>query len=171
MPGIEIAPATKDRRLVGLPITPLDIHNKDFRTVLRGYDKNEVDEFLDHVIKDMELLLKENNELKEQKNKLDDKLSHYYNLEQTLHNALVVAQETAEEVKAAAKREAHLIVKESELKAERQVDEAIGKVRRMTSELDELRKQAAVFRSRLMNLLKAQLDMINADDWDEIQQG
>jgi len=129
------------------------------------------DEFLDQIVKDMEPLLKENNELKEQKSRLDEKLSHYYNLEQTLHNALIVAQETAEEVKTAAKREAQLIVKEAELKAERQVDEAISRVRRMTSELDELRKQATVFRSRLMNLLKAQLDMINADDWDDIQQG
>lgn len=152
-----------------MPLSPLDIHNKEFRTVLRGYEKNEVDEFLDQIIKDMEQLAKENNELKDQKAKLDDKLSHYYNLEQTLHNALVVAQETAEEVKAAAKREAQLIVKEAEMKAERQVDDAIAKVRRMTSELDELRKQAAVFRSRLMNLLKAQLDMIGIEDWDELQ--
>lgn len=152
-----------------MPLSPLDIHNKEFRTVLRGYEKNEVDEFLDQIIKDMEQLVKENNELKDQKAKLDDKLSHYYNLEQTLHNALVVAQETAEEVKAAAKREAQLIVKEAEMKAERQVDDAIAKVRRMTSELDELRKQAAVFRSRLMNLLKAQLDMIGIEDWDELQ--
>jgi cell division initiation protein len=97
-------------------------------------------------------------------------LEHYHALEQTLHNALVVAQETAEEVKNAAKRESQLITKEAELKAERMIDEAISKVRRMTSEVEELRKQAEVFRARLSNLLKAQMDMLQDDDWDNLDQ-
>lgn len=152
-----------------MSITPMDIHNKEFRTVLRGYDRNEVDEFLDQVIKDIELLMRENAELKDKSSGLAEKLEHYHALEQTLHNALVVAQETAEEVKNAAKREAQLITKEAELKAERMVDEAIAKVRRMTSEVEELRKQAEVFRARLINLLKAQLDMLGDDDWDHLE--
>lgn len=152
-----------------MSITALDIHNKEFRTVLRGYDRNEVDEFLDQVIKDMELLMRENAEYKEKATSLADKLEHYHNLEQTLHNALVVAQETAEEVKSAAKREAQLIAKEAELKAERMVDEAIAKVRRMTSEVDDLRKQAEVFRARLSSLLKAQMEMLGDDAWDNFE--
>jgi len=150
-----------------MPITPLDNHNKEFKTVLRGYDRIEVDEFLDDIVKDLEQLLRENAALKDENHALKEKLQHYHDLEQTLHNALVVAQETAEEVKTAAKREAQLIIKESEMKAERLVDEAIGKVRRMTSELDELRKQSEVFRARMINLLKAQLDMLENEGWDQ----
>ncbi len=152
-----------------MSITPLDIHNKEFRTALRGYDRNEVDEFLDQLIKDMERLMRESAEHKEKNAALEDKLEHYHNLEQTLHNALVVAQETAEEVKTAAKREAQLIKKEADLKAERMVDEAIAKVRRMTSEVDDLRKQAEVFRARLSSLLRAQMEMLGDDAWDNLE--
>mgnify|MGYP000860134024 CR=1 FL=1 len=152
-----------------MSITPLDIHNKEFKTVLRGYDRNEVDEFLDFIIKDLEQVFKESAELKDSNQALKEKLEHYHNLEQTLHNALVVAQETAEEVKASAKREAQLINREAELKAERLVDDAIGKVRRMTAELDEMRKQSSVFRARLINLLKAQLEMLDSDDWEQME--
>lgn len=152
-----------------MSITPLDIHNKEFKTVLRGYDRNEVDEFLDFIIKDLEQVFKESAELKDNNHALKEKLEHYHNLEQTLHNALIVAQETAEEVKASAKREAQLIIREAEAKAERLVDDAIGKVRRMTAELDEMRKQSAVFRARLINLLKAQLDMLDDEDWDHLE--
>ncbi len=152
-----------------MSITPLDIHNKEFKTVLRGYDRNEVDEYLDFIIKDLEQILKESAELKDNNHALKENLEHYHNLEQTLHNALVVAQETADEVKASAKREAQLIVREAELKAERLVDEAITKVRRMSSELDELRKQSDVFRARLINLLKAQLDMLDSEGWDQLE--
>ncbi|HHW98378.1 MAG TPA: DivIVA domain-containing protein [Firmicutes bacterium] len=152
-----------------MSLTPLDIHNKEFRTVLRGYDRNEVDEFLDLIIKDLEQVFKESAELKDANHALREKLEHYHNLEQTLHNALVVAQETAEEVKASAKREAQLIIREAEMKAERLVDEAIGKERRMTAELDEMRKQAGVFRARLINLLKAQLEMLDGDDWEQLE--
>lgn len=150
-----------------MSITPLDIHNKEFKSVLRGYDRNEVDEFLDMVIKDLEQVFKESAELKNSNQSLTEKLEHYHKLEQTLHNALVVAQETAEEVKASAKREAQLIVREAEIKADRLVDDAIGKVRRMTAELDDLRKQSAVFRARLINLLKAQLEMADSEDWEQ----
>lgn len=152
-----------------MSITPLDIHNKEFRVVLRGFDRNEVDEFLDQIIKDIESLMRENVELKDKSGSLAEKLEHYHALEQTLHNALVVAQETAENVKSGAKREAQLITKEAELKAERMVDEAISKVRRMTSEVEELRKQAQVFRARLSNLLKAQLEMLEDDGWDNLE--
>lgn len=152
-----------------MSITPLDIHNKEFKSVLRGYDRNEVDEFLDMIIKDLEQVFKESAELKESNQALTEKLEHYHNLEQTLHNALVVAQETAEEVKASAKREAQLIIREAEMKAERLVDDAIGKVRRMTAELDDMRKQSAVFRSRLVNMLKAQLEMADNEDWEQLE--
>jgi cell division initiation protein len=151
-----------------LPITPLDIHNKEFRTAMRGYDRNDVDEFLDAIIKDLEQLLRDNASLKEQTSRLQEELAHYHNLDQTLHNALVVAQQTAEEVKAAAKREAQLITREAELKAERLVDDAIAKVRRMTAELDGLRKQAEVFRARLTTILNAQLEMLKTDEWTEL---
>ena len=98
-------------------LTPLDIHNKEFRRSFRGYDEREVDEFLDRVIKDYEQLYRDNIELKENMERLSSKLEHYQHMEGTLHNTLLVAQETAEEVKLNAKKEMELMLKETQINA------------------------------------------------------
>lgn len=152
-----------------MPLSPLDIHNKEFRRVFRGYDEAEVDEFLDKVVEDYKQLLRDNQQLKESVKELEDKLAHYYNLEQTLHNAIVVAQETAEEVKANAKKEAQIMIREAELKSQNIIEEALEKVRKISQEVDELRRNARVYRSRLKNLLKAQLEMLEEDDWQNLE--
>ena len=67
-------------------LTPLDIHNKEFKRSFRGYNEEDVDEFLDRVIKDYELLYRENIELKENMDRLNSKLEHFQHMENTLHN-------------------------------------------------------------------------------------
>lgn len=148
-------------------LTPLDIHNKEFKRGFRGYNEEEVDEFLDGVIKDYETLYRENIDLKETIERLNSKLEHYQHMENTLHSTLVIAQETAEEVKLNAKKETELIIKEAEVSAQKLVEEALSKVRRMTGEYEELRKQSQVFRTRLRTLLQAQMEMLNHVDENE----
>ncbi|CUH94271.1 hypothetical protein P22_0337 [Propionispora sp. 2/2-37] len=148
-------------------LTPLDIHNQEFKRSFRGYNEEEVDDFLDKVIKDYEQLYRENIELKESLDRLNSKLEHFQNMENTLHNTLVIAQETAEEVKLNAKKETELLIKEAEIRAQKMVEEAMGKVRRMTGEYEEIQKQAQIFRTRLRSLLQAQLEMINRGEEDE----
>lgn len=148
-------------------LTPLDIHNKEFKHSFRGYNEEEVDEFLDGVIKDYETLYRENIELKETIERLNSKLEHYQHMENTLHSTLVIAQETAEEVKLNAKKETELIIKEAEVSAQKLVEEAMAKVRRMTGEYEEMQKQSQVFRTRLRTLLQAQMEMLNNVDEDE----
>ncbi|WP_094602687.1 Septum site-determining protein DivIVA [Sporomusa silvacetica DSM 10669] len=148
-------------------LTPLDIHNKEFKHSFRGYKEEEVDEFLDGVIKDYETLYRDNIELKETIERLNSKLEHYQHMENTLHSTLVIAQETAEEVKLNAKKETELIIKEAEISAQKMVEETMAKVRRMTGEYEELQKQSQVFRTRLRTLLQAQMEMLNNVDEDE----
>lgn len=148
-------------------LTPLDIHNKEFKKGFRGYNEEDVDQFLDKVIKDYEKLYRENIELKEALERLSGKLEHYQNLETTLNNTLVVAQETAEDVKLNAKKEAELILKESEVAGSRIVDEARNKARKLTTEYDDLQRQTQIYRSRMRTLLQAQLDMLNAAENEE----
>jgi cell division initiation protein len=88
-------------------------------------------------------------------------------MENTLHSTLVIAQETAEEVKLNAKKETELVIKEAEIRAQRLVDEALSKVRKMTGEYEELKKQSQVFRTRLRTLLQAQMEMLNNAEEDE----
>lgn len=97
-----------------MPLTPLDIHNKQFSRSFRGYNEEEVNEFLDQIIKDLELIIKEKKKVEEENEELREKLSHFSNIEESLSKSILVAQETAEEVKANAKKEAQLIVKEAE---------------------------------------------------------
>ncbi len=147
-------------------LTPLEIHNKEFKRSFRGYNEEEVDEFLDRVIKDYETLYRENMDLKEAIDRLNSKVEHYQHMENTLHSTLVIAQETAEEVKLNAKKETELIMKEAEIRAQKLVDEALAKVRKLTGEYEELQKQAQVFRTRLRTLLQAQMEMLNTAEED-----
>lgn len=148
-------------------LTPQEIQNKKFRKEFRGYDPAEVDAFMAEVVKSYERLLQDNMDLKENVERLTTKLEHYQQMEATLHSTLVIAQETAEEVKLNAKRESELTMKEIEVRGQRLLDEANAKVRRMNVEVEELRKQAQVFRIRQKTLLSAQLEMLKKDEEDD----
>ncbi|KGX93245.1 septum formation initiator [Pontibacillus halophilus JSM 076056 = DSM 19796] len=151
-----------------MALTPLDIHNKEFTRGFRGYDEDEVNEFLDQVIKDYESIIRDKKNLEEKVQNLEERLGHFSNIEETLNKSILVAQETAEEVKSNATKESKLIVKEAEKNADRIINEALSRSRRISLEVEELKKQAKVFRTRLKMLVEAQLDMIENDDWDDL---
>ena len=148
-------------------LTPLDIHNKEFKRAFRGYSEEEVDAFLDNVIKDYEQLYRDNLEYKETLERITSKLEHYQHMESTLHNTLIIAQETAEDVKLNAKKESELLMKEAEVKGQKLVDEAMAKVRRATAEYEELQKQSQIYRTRMLTLVKAQMEMLKTSQEDE----
>ena len=152
-----------------MPLTPLDIHNKEFSRRLRGYDEDEVNEFLDQVIKDYEALIRENKELQEQVAALQEKLAHFANIEETLSKTIIIAQEAADEVKGNSKKEAQLIIKEAEKNADRIINEALAKSRKIALEIEELRKQASIYRTRFRTLLEAQSEMLKDDGWDSLE--
>ncbi|GAA0460708.1 DivIVA domain-containing protein [Alkalibacillus silvisoli] len=149
-------------------ITPLDIHNKEFTRGFRGYDEDEVNEFLDQVIKDFEKVIREKKALEERVNDSEEKLGHFSNIEETLNRSILVAQETADEVKNNANKESKLIIKEAEKNADRIVNDALAKSRQVSMEIEELKKQAKVFRTRLKMLVEAQLDIIDNEDWEDL---
>lgn len=153
-----------------MPLTPLDIHNKEFSKTFRGFDEDEVNEFLDQVIKDYEMIIREKKELESQVKEMKEKLTHFSNIEETLNKSIVVAQEAAEEVKSTAQKEAKLIIREAEKNADRIVNEALSKARKIAIEIEDLKKQSKVFRNRFKLLIEAQLDMINSNDWDNLME-
>ncbi|MCA0987998.1 DivIVA domain-containing protein [Guptibacillus algicola] len=149
-----------------MPLTPLDIHNKEFTRGFRGYDEDEVNEFLDQVIKDYETVIREKKELNERVKILEERLGHFSNLEETLNKSILVAQETAEEVKQSATKESRLILKEAEKNADRIINDSLAKARKISMENEELKKQASVYRTRFRMLVEAQLEMLTNEDWD-----
>ena len=97
-----------------MSLTPLDIHNKEFHTKLRGYDQDEVNDFLDQIIKDYELVLKENAHLTESLKQSQEKLKYFNDLKDSLNQSIIVAQEAADKVKANSQREAEIINREAQ---------------------------------------------------------
>ncbi|RKD24117.1 cell division protein DivIVA [Ammoniphilus oxalaticus] len=152
-----------------MALTPLDIHNKEFSKAFRGYDEDEVNEFLDQIIKDMELLLKDKREMEEKVAVLSERLTHFTNIEETLSKSILVAQETGEEVKANARKEAQLIIKEAEKNADRIINESLIKSKNIAMEIEELKKTAAVYRIRFRSLLEAQMEMLDSGNWDQFE--
>ncbi|WP_020427822.1 DivIVA domain-containing protein [Paenibacillus riograndensis] len=152
-----------------MPLTPLDIHNKEFSRRIRGYDEDEVNEFLDQVIKDYESVIRENKELHNQLLSLQERLDHFVNIEESLSKTILVAQEPADDVKNNSKKESQLIIKEAEKNADRIINEALSKSRKVAIETEELRKQASIYRTRFRTLLEAQLELLSTDDWNALE--
>ncbi|MEF3305556.1 DivIVA domain-containing protein [Paenibacillus sp. GYB003] len=152
-----------------MPLTPLDIHNKEFSRRLRGYSEDDVNEFLDQVIKDYEMYIRENKELQSQVAALQERLDHFANIEETLSKTIIVAQEAADELRANSKKEAQLIIKEAEKNADRIINESLVKSRKIALEIEELKKQAAIYRTRFRTLVEAQLEMLSSEQWDSLE--
>jgi cell division initiation protein len=152
-----------------MPLTPLDIHNKEFSRSFRGYDEDQVNEFLDQVIKDYEALIRENKDAQNQMLMLQERLDHFTNIEESLSKTIIVAQEAADEVKTNAKKEAQLILKEAEKNADRIINESLTRSRKIALEIEELKKQASIYRTRFRTLLEAQLEILSNEGWNMMQ--
>jgi cell division initiation protein len=151
-----------------MPLTPLDIHKKEFGRSFRGYDEDEVNDYLNQIIKDYELIIREKKELETQLASQTERLGYFSNIEETLNKSIIIAQETAEDVKRNAQKEAKLLVREAEKNADRILEESLSKARRIAIEIEELKKQSKVFRTRFKMLMEAQLDLLSNDDWDSL---
>ncbi len=150
-------------------LMPIDVQNKEFARSFRGYNAEEVDEFLDKVAKDYEQAMKDKLNLEENIQELQEKLEQYQKLENTLHNAIIVAQETAEDVKRNANKEAELIRKEADKEAQRTVEEAHYKASRILSEHEEVYKQAQIFKLRFRSFIEAQLASLELEGWLQVE--
>ena len=147
-----------------MALTPLDIHNKEFRKTFRGYDEEEVDEFLDQLVKDYERLYKENVELREALAAKDSNIDQYKDMEDTLKKTLVVAQQTADDLKSGAVRESEVIIKEAQLKAEQIIALAVEKANAHLRGYEDLQKEAQKFKVKFRALLLSQLDLIGDEE-------
>lgn len=151
-------------------LTPLDIHNKEFKKAIRGYDADEVDEFLDEIIKDYEHLYKENLNLKDQIDNMQDNITRYREIEDTLHNTMILAQQTAEEVKKNSEKESELIIKNARQKAEEIISEAKDRIVQLQDEYKQLQKTVQQFKAQFKGFLIAQLELID-DGGNQMEKG
>jgi cell division initiation protein len=134
-------------------LTPLDIHHKEFTHALRGYNEAEVDAFLDSVADELERLFKENIDLSERIDALDEKVRGYQDMERTLHNTLITAQRSADEIIAKASGEAVVVLKDAEVKAKEIIHGALTQKQKAVGDLMRIKQAEEEFRTRFRELL------------------
>ncbi|MCS7203554.1 MAG: DivIVA domain-containing protein [Thermodesulfovibrio sp.] len=144
-------------------ITPLDIQQKQFKVRFRGFDMEEVYSFLEIIRETLEEILKENAILKEKVALLENQVEEYKKMEQSIRDTLITAQKLVEEYKENAKREAELIVKEAELRAENIIREAQEKVVKIHEDIVDLKGIRRHFKEELRRLIESHLRMLEFD--------
>ncbi len=140
--------------------TPNDLDNIKFKKNFMGYKEDQVNEVLDNVIHDYELYIKENIELKDRISVLNEGIQHYKNIEESLQNTLIVAQQTGEEIKKNSYAKADNIVKEAEIKAQKIINDANQEVIRIRFEYEEMKKRLHLFKTKSETLLLSQLELL-----------
>ncbi|MDO8880692.1 MAG: DivIVA domain-containing protein [Coriobacteriia bacterium] len=143
-----------------MKLTPLDIHHKEFGHALRGYNEAEVDAFLDQVADELERLFKENIDLSERIDGLDEKVRGYQDMERTLHNTLVSAQKSADEIIGKAQQEAAAVLKDAEVKAKEVIHSALTSKQKAVGDLTRIKQAEEAFRAEFRRLLETHLSGI-----------
>lgn len=142
-------------------ITPMDIHNKEFETGFRGYDKEAVNAFMAELVHDYETLYRDNREMTDKIEQLEKRIAQYEKMEATMNDALVLAQETGENVKNSARKEADLIIQEAEQQRRQIIAEAERQLREGYEKYAVIRNEVAVFKARMESLLNSQMQMVD----------
>ena len=148
-----------------------------FNRTLRGYDPDEVNNFLDKVIKQVEKMitdLKEKDKqiaLRDEKiaqltkmvnstGHMRDKLAQYERMEATLNRAIIMAQKTSDQIKASAHRESEIILEDAKKNASRIVNESLMRAEKTEMEANMLKRNVNIFKRKLKDILETQLELV-----------
>lgn len=148
-------------------LTPLDIKRQEFKKSLRGYDPVEVDTFLQMVSKGVEAILTHGKELKEKVIGLETQLQDYKNIEKTLQQTLLQAQEATSRSIENSRKEAELILQEAGIKATQILDKARIDLAKIQEDVSTLKAKKDSLVTRLKVLLSSELELIRALEIEE----
>lgn len=143
-------------------LTPIDVQAKIFKSGM-GYSKADVDSFLTNLYADYGTLYKENMELKDKTNLLNESLNRYKDIEKSLQKALVLAETTSEETIASVKTNAAVIEQEARVKAEAIVADAKQELENIRSMTVELVQKYESYKSQYKALASAQMELLSSD--------
>ena len=148
-------------------LTPVDIDNKTFKkTKIGGYDIADVEDFLVKVMEDYEFLYKENSELKEKLYNIENSVSYYKSIEDGINKTVENAQSSADDIKAAAQKEAERIKQQAEADAKNNLESLKIEIAKKEFELEEKKKQMQIYRIKVSSMLEGQLKILNDDDME-----
>ncbi len=136
---------------------------------IRGFAIDEVDSFLEIIREELEEVLRENANLKEQVHRFENQLNGYRDIETTMRDTLMAAQQMVEEYRTNAKKEAELLIKEAELKADSIIKEAQEKVVKIHEDIMDLKGIRRHFKEEIKRLIESHVRMLEFDE--EREQG
>jgi len=146
-------------------ITAQDIENKVFKKAkIGGYDIKDVEDFLEQLIVDYESLTKENTELNDKCENLQESVRYYKSLEQGIEQTINNAKEQADRIKEVAIQEASNLKATQEINFQNKIAEYEGKIREKELEFEELKKQISIYKIKVKSMLEAQIQILNEDE-------
>ena len=150
-----------------MKITPMDIEQQQFGRSFRGYNEEEVDNFLDRIAKDYEEVLNENIKLKEETERLKSRMEEYSKMDETLRSALVNAQQSASNIKENVQKEAQVMIENAKIEAESIKQQAKQEIYDINNEIEALKKRKYLLLEKLKNTLKLHVRMLNEEILEE----
>ena len=148
-------------------ITPMDIEQQEFSRSFRGYNEEEVDDFLDKIVKDYEELINENIRLNEEIEKIQEKLKEFGEIEESLRSALLNTQKSTEEMKGRVEKEAKVIIEKAEMEAKALKQQVFEREDLVKNEIDNLRRYKFIFKEKFRSMLNLYLKMLETEDFEE----
>ena len=135
-----------------------------FDTVFRGYDKVQVQHFLDDVIRNYEALLNKSKKTEEENKRLLDQIAYYQRIEDTMNRAIYTAEAAGDQIKSSARREAESLITEARHNANRIINDALLKAERAQNHADQLKRNTNILKRRLRQIIENQLEVIEEID-------
>jgi cell division initiation protein len=145
-------------------ITPIDIQQKQFHVTFRGFERTEVETFLDQVREEMEALMREVAELREFRQVYDDRMSEVRQKEDTVKNTMVMTQKLMEDQKDNARREAALVIKDAEIRSQQIVNSAHEQKVKLEAEIQNLKRMRHHFLEDVKKVVQMHLEMVNFEE-------
>lgn len=144
-------------------LTPIEVRKATFKTKFKGYDPEEVLTYLEMVSNEFEKLLQENERLKEKLMVMEKKLAEYESLEENLRKALLLAQQTNDQIIANAQEKAQNIIKEAQVKGEKMIAEIALKRSKLEDEINKLEKRKYEIFQKLRGELEYYLRLLSRE--------
>jgi len=149
-----------------MAFTPSEIKNKTFTRVKTGLEPTEVESYLEQLSNEIERLKEDKAQLEKVIEDKETNIQSYKDVHQSVSDALIQAKQAGEETKEAANKEADATIAKAKSEADRIVNDAVEKARRLSFQTEDMKRQSKIFRSRFRMLVEAQLDLLKNDDWD-----
>jgi cell division initiation protein len=137
---------------------------KKFETVFRGYDKIQVQMFLDDVIKNYEQLLEKSKRTEAENLKLKTENEYYKKIEDTMNRAIYNAENMGDQIKSSARKEAETLMLEARHNANRIINDALLKAEKAQNHADQLKRNTSILKRRLRQIIENQLAVIEEMD-------